>query len=230
MRNLSIVCLFVFLGACSFHAGDNATSDDDGMPDASSDGTGTIDTGPDAPRVIVLSETTSDVPKIGKSVFCHNGSGMTHDNGWYRGFAMTDFPEVSGTFHVSAVHFASEATLNATPTATVYSYTGAIGGSTLDPAMMTPIATLVAPVPDSATPQALTFAMTADITAGTSFVVGVAATDIENGQGIPISEFHLAGNDAGQTKPSFYSSSACGIAQPAAQGGSDFIISVEGTY
>jgi len=220
--------VLIALAACRFHApGDSI--DAAGDDDAPGGGDAAIDAPPDAPRELVLREGASSDVAAGHAVFCH-GAQLERDNAWLRAFRPADFG-ATGTYRAAEVRFGAEQSRGAVVTATLYAYDGATGGSQLDLARLTPLATNLATIPDSDNPRAgLSIAVAASIAATDVVVAEIAATDAQNAQMIPITYFHLGANIAGQTAPSYYRSSACGIATPSAQGGADFVIEIGGTY
>ncbi len=218
------ILLLCLLTACSFHS--PSSGDDDTIPDAA--GEAAIDAAPDAPRPIELTQATSMTVAAGNAIFCH-GAQLTRDNAWYRAFKLADYG-IGSVFNAESVHFAAEQARGAVVTATIYAYEGTTGGTSIDTGQLTLLAANAASVPDSDSPQAgLTIAIPHQVNA-LAVVVEISATDTQNSAGIPITYFHLGANTAGQSGPSYYQSSACGIAMPSAQGGADFVLSVAGTY
>lgn len=223
-----LLVLGIVLGACSFTAGDNFHPGDGSSGDDAIDAA--IDAIPiDAARPITLSETTSDDPSSGKSVFCNNGQ-LMRDNTWYREFRPSDH-NVTTTFHLTSVHYSSELARGLpSVTISVYRYSGTLGAATIDVTALTGLAATTQGIPDSESPQDLDTAIAADIPGGASFVIGIASTDVQTGTGTLLTAFHLGANAAGETAPSYYASGACGTNMPTAQGGADFIIDATGVF
>lgn len=149
MRHFALIA---FLGACSFTPGVDALSNDGGLPagDAHAradgpvlhDAPARVDAPPDAALItLTLSETTSDVATPGDGIYCHgNGAQPTLDNGWFRAFVLSSF-DVTGTFHITRIHFTAQESLGGQALITIYEYGSAVtsGTTTLSTAALTAV-------------------------------------------------------------------------------------------
>ncbi len=100
---------------------------------------------------------------------------------------------------------------------TIYSYAGQVGGSTLDPlgpVLATTGALAIADPSPVGAVLTIDVPVSADVVAGSSFVVEIAETDQRNTSGQLTSYFHLAANGDAQTAPSYWRSDACSDPQP----------------
>ena len=187
---------------------------------------------PDAAQLaITVSETTDSTVATSGSITCAGGDGTSSDNTWYRAFQLSDYPMITGTFHITSVTFGAQQVSAATGvTVAVGSYTGAVGGSTIDTAQISPLANAPASIPNTEAGEAVNTPIAADIPAGGKFVVEIVAPSLE-GSGY----FYIGATTTGsETHPGYISSSACGVAAPettvAAGGTGRIIINVNGTY
>ena len=226
--------LLIWLAAaCSFrHGAAVVIGDPDGGSSvdgpSSSDGAAAVDAGADAPRQADLVQTTSSSASIGDAIYC-GGTATSIDDAWYRLFRPADYG-IAGDLSVTEVDFASESSFGETDVVVaIYAYSGAEGGTTLGPTGAE-LGEVAGAVPDDPSPQPLVAPVTADVPAGTEFVVEVSSTDTQNTQGIKLTWFHLGANGDGQSEPGYFASAACGESTPSSQAGHDFIISVRGTY
>lgn len=233
--------LLAALGACATahhggpleqqpDAGDNVVADAPPgrdaalpMPDAAP--------APDAAQLATtLSETTDSTIASSGSITCAGGDGTSRDNTWYRAFQLSDYPMITGAFHITSVTFGTQqASAAAGVTVTVGSYTGSVGGSTIDTSKITPLANAAASIPNTQTGESVNTPIAADIPAGGKFVVEVVAPDL-SGNGY----FFIGATTASETHPGYITSTACGVSAPettvAAGGTGRIIINVNGTY
>ena len=188
--------------------------------------------GPDAAISISLNET-ADTTVNGGATTCVDGTpndgttGNTYDNTWWRAFQLSDFPQIAGGMHISAVEFGVAIAKNAgSVTIQVSSYTGTVGGATLDTTMLAPLASATAFPPDTgAMSEEVNVPLDADIPPGGKFVVAVAAPNIQ-----PTGQFYIGATPANETQPGYWSSSACGQPTPIKPMGGHVIITVVGTH
>ena len=190
--------------------------------------------GPDAAISISLNET-ADTTVNGGVTTCVDGNpnttthGNTFDNTWYRAFQLSDFPQIAGGMHISAVEFGVAVAKSAgTVTVNVGSYAGSVGDMTIDTTMIAPLASATALPPDTgAMSEEMNVPLDADIPPGGKFVVEIAAPNI-----VQTGQFYVGATPASETHPGYWSSTACGQASPAAlpEQGGHVIITVVGTH
>ena len=200
-------------------------------PDAGHDAHVYLDApGPDAAISISLNET-ADTMVNGGATTCIDGNtmttthGNTFDNTWWRAFQLSDFPQIAGGMHISAIQFGvNSATSAGTVMVNVGSYTGPMGGMTLDTTMITMIASAPAAPPDTTTGELVNVPIDADIPKGGKFVVSIAAPNI-----VQTGRFYIGGTPSTETEPSYWSSTACNVPTPGPAGG-HIIITVAGTH
>ena len=191
--------------------------------------------GPDAALPISLNQT-ADTTVNGGPTICVDSTmgsptkGNTFDDTWYRAFQLSDYPDIHGGMHVSTIVFGIDAAKNAgMVTVSIGSYTGDVGGTTLDLTQVTPLASAMAYPPDSGASE-LSVPLDTDIPAGGKFVVSIASPNIVQ-QGY----FYLGGTTAPETHPGFWSSNSCPnsstpIVQDMNHVTSHMIITVAGTH
>ena len=179
--------------------------------------------GPDAALPISLNQT-ADTTVNGGPTICN--APMTYDDTWYRAFQLADYPDVHGGMHVSTIIFGVDGAKNAGAiTVSIGSYTGDVGGMTLDLGQVTPLATTTAYPPDSGA-QEQSVPLDADIPPGGKFVVSIAAPDVHT-----TGWFYLGGTQAPETHPGYWSSNVCNQPNPEINPmGTHMIITVAGTH
>jgi hypothetical protein len=217
-----------------------------GRPDAMIPGT------PDAPVVnqpdammstpVTMSETGSSTIEPGTAVSCNqNTTYYTAENSYYRAFRPSDFG-VSGAFHVANVAFAVEsATAGAgsqSVTVKIHSYTGTLGGSSLDTSQMTQLGTATVVVPDTSAGETVTANVTATVPAGSNFVAEVLVPDSiagESGSNNQNNIFFIGANTGTETMPGYIRAPGCSTPDPTSMSGLGLgqisvIMTVSGTY
>ena len=189
--------------------------------------------GPDAALSISLNETADTTVNGGPTACIDSATdpdhGNTYDNTWYRAFQLSDFPDIHGGMHVSTIVFAVASVKNAgAVTVNIGSYSGTVGGATLDLTQVTPLASTMVYPQDSGS-QELSVPLDANIPPGGKFVVSVAAPSF-----LAQGYFFLGGTTAAETYPGFWTSTACGFTTPLLedknQVSSHMIITVVGTH
>ena len=147
------------------------------------------------------------------SIACGNNADVpfsTADNTWYRAFQLSDYG-ITTAFHVTRVHFAIQESLGSPQVQIrIGSYTGTVGATTIDPAVITPLNTAQATIPPTSTGETVNTPIIADIAAGGKFVVQVAAPDLL-GTG---SYVYIGATTATESQPGYISSNSCGINPP----------------
>jgi len=186
--------------------------------------------GPDAAMADTLSETTTQTMTYGDSIACSNTStGNTYDNTWYRAFQLSDYPEVTGGFHISTISIGvQEASAAGTITVNVDSYGGALDGSTIVPGSVLGTGTVQPGNTSGQTGETVTANVSADIPAGGKFVVEIVAPDIHS-----TGYFYIGATASVEQHPGYFASSKCGITTEtttAAGGIGHLIIAVVGTH
>jgi hypothetical protein len=174
---------------------------------------------PDAmqqPVTVTLQETTNNTLVIPNSGACQYTDGLgntvaTADNVWYRAFQLSDF-NITNTFHVTQVTFGVEAA-SGSPNAQVKvgSYTGAVGGATIDLTMITPLNAAPVNVTNTTTGEMVPVPITADIPAGGKLVVQIAAPDYGSTSNRLL---FIGSSNAGETKPGYWTSTGCAVTAP----------------
>jgi hypothetical protein len=198
---------------------------------------------PSGNHMATLSETTNSTLGFGSnccSIACSvTATGNTHDNQWYRAFQLSDFPMVTGAFHITSVTFGvQEAGSAGKATVKVHSYSGALDVATLDKTQFTQLAMATATVPDTAGPpgEMVMVPITADIPAGGKFVIAVEMPDLDPSSTKAAGFFMFLGaNKSGETHPGYIGSTKCTVSPPektatASAGAGQIIIDVNGTY
>ena len=202
-------------GADSLPSRDAATTDSSSAsPDGSS-----IDAAP-----VTLRETTTDTDTNGNSDACYaTANAITRDEIYARVFALSDF-SIATAFEVTSVTFVVERANDANGIQVeVGSYAGTVGATTIDPTKITDLASVTMDAPDvansaSATAVTAMFATPAMISAGGAFVVEVVAPSYI---GAGVGTFVLGGAAGGQTRPSYWGSTACVTVPPSMLDGRD---------
>ncbi len=191
----------------------------------------------DAVRVIDMVESVNATMTYGISLTCSDTStGNTRDNIWYRVYRPSDF-SVTDAFDVTGVTFSVQESTG-TPTATIKvgTYTGTIDATTLNAALISPLATATAPVPPTSgeTGENVIVPITATIPAGAMFVVQVSLPDQDS-----TGYMYIGATNAGEHHPGYLSSTACSITTPTSTAmiaeenmitAGEIIIDVEGQY
>jgi hypothetical protein len=186
--------------------------------------------GPDAAISIALNET-ADTGVNGGATTCIDGNtmttthGNTYDNTWWRAFQLSDFPAITGGMHISAIQFGVNSAVAAgTVLVNIGSYTGPVGGMTLDTTMITMMTSVPAAPPDTSAGELMNVPVDVDIPKGGKFVVSIAAPNI-----VQTGRFYIGGTPSTETQPSYWSSTACNSPTPGPAGG-HVIITVAGTH
>ncbi len=198
-----------------------------------------IDTpqGPDAAKLIDMVESVDSTMTYGISLTCSDtGTGNTRDNIWYRVYRPSDF-SVTDAFNITGVTFSVQESTG-TPTATIKlgTYTGTIDATTLNAALISPLAMATAPVPPTSgqTGENVIVPIAATVPAGAMFVVQVSLPDQDS-----TGYMYIGATNAGEHHPGYLSSTACSITVPTstvsiAEGAmitaGEIIIDVEGEY
>lgn len=218
----------VALSACSFHGSSSSglgadASVDTRPPDAR------VDAPPDAPLPITLRETETDTVVTGHTSSCLVvASTSTQAETYERTFPLDQF-SITGDFLVSKVVFAANSMTALNVTVEVGFYAGSVGDPTLNPALMTWLATELIDVPDGIG-QSISTPITATIPAGAVLLVGISAPSYLGHVGM----FSIAGTDGDQILPSYYTASSCGTTTPSTRDGhnnqpvGNFLIDVVG--
>lgn len=186
--------------------------------------------GPDAALPISLNETADTTVNGGPTICVPPGMPNTYDDTWYRAFQLSDYPDIHGGMHVSTIIFGIDGAKGAGAlTVSIGSYTGTVGGTTLDLTQVTPLASTMAFPPDSGASE-LSVPLDTDIPPGGKFVVSIAAPDVHT-----TGWFYLGGTTAAETYPGFWTSTACGKTTPVVEDASagitsHMIITVAGTH
>lgn len=229
------LCSMAFVAACA-----SATVSTDKPIDAGNDHDSSISGPPidapvpiDAPAPATLSETVNSTMVYGNSIGCisQDGNNTMSDTTWYRAYQLSDY-SITGPFHVQSIGFSvQEAAGNPTYTISIGSYAGAIGGATIDPSMITQIATTTLQIPATSgmTGEDETVPLVADLAAGSKLVVEIS---IPQQSGKNHYAF-LGATTAGETHPGYYSSTGCTTALEttiAAGGTGQIIMNVVGTH
>lgn len=163
----------------------------------------------DTGGTVTLSHSTSDAVLAGNSIGCSADNGFTtSENSFLRQFALPDLG-VTGDLSVTSVTFGVEVMrpVAATVDVNLYRMTDPTGPFTY--ANFEQIGTAdhqIQPI----TEQLVTVPVTADVPAGSTLVVEIAAPDLTN-----TAAFFIGSNTSGQSSPSYLASDACGIPEPA---------------
>jgi hypothetical protein len=202
-------------------------------PDAGADAKVFLDgPGGDAAISINLNETDT-VVNAGVVACANTGTNITTDNNWYRAYQLSDYSQITGGLHVSAVQFGVSKAVNAgTITVGIGQYAGAIGGTTIDLSMVTTYVTATtAPPNTSGAPETINVPIDADIPKGGKFVVAIGAPSLVSSGG----SFYLGGTSMSELHPGYWTSAACGYTTPVTTdsvgaGGGHVVITVSGTH
>jgi hypothetical protein len=166
---------------------------------------------PDAPLgPITLQETSDNTIAADNSITCKsNTDGASADQTWFRAFALTDFA-ITGPFHVTKVHFGIQESAG-TPSVVVRvgNYGGAVGATTLDPALITPLASTSVVIPATTTGEMIDVPIVADIPANGKLAVSIVAPDLRGTS--PVKRVFIGASTGGETKPGYITSVTCGI-------------------
>ncbi len=195
--------------------------------------------GPSAPVTITLSQTTSNAITALNSVACANSFGVTAENSYYRAFPLSDFG-ITGAFTVTSVTYGVESAVAEIGTTQgvlvrVHSYSGASGGTSLNTAQMTQLASVASSVTNTSN-ALITANLGATIPAGGTVVAEVFVPDSDPDGDTYGNEFYIGSNASGETKPGYIRAPDCGSASPAAFSSLglattvDIVLSVTGTY
>jgi hypothetical protein len=230
------------LGDAGVQLTDGKRSGSDGMttPDAA-----------DPATLVEYSDSTASEPApgcdpsdCGMAVF--PGSGSPVDIHWYREFALRDSPNwdfgASG-FEITGIQFACDESSNPDVTVNVYSYpVSMLYQATIDLAAMTPMLASAGPVTITSCPGEVEVPLSAQVLAGSAFVVEIFETDFVNGNNnndlCSINgEFRLGANTGSEIHPSYFyepDPDACQLGSAAStptslNGSAALVISVTGT-
>ncbi len=222
--DLLILATFVATSVTACATASTSESDASGRIDGRVDGASTdaridaanIDASVDAaPVERTLKQTTLDTVTADNSSACRNAAG-TAESSYYRAFKLSD-NGITGAFNVTKVTFgvenATAGTVGATAQAAqvkLYSYSGALGGATLNTAQLTAINALNIMIDNAATPTSKTVDITGIIPAGGTLVVEIA---LPNGQAAG-NFFYMGSNAGGETKPGYLRAPACTYTSP----------------
>ncbi len=169
-------------------------------------------TGTTSGTSVTLSETTSNAIVASNSISC-NQSGAPRDNSYYRAFVLADYG-ITGPFTIQHIDFGVEQStcangVSQTVDVNVYTYTGAVGGTTLDTSHMNLVIGAEATVGQGATSAAASGGGVI-VPAGSVLVAEVHSADSQ----VSGNTFFIGSNASGQTRPSYIRASACSITVP----------------
>jgi hypothetical protein len=170
------------------------------------------------PGQVTLSQTASLAITLNNSLACVLGNAVTVENSYYRVFPLTDFGVTAG-LHVIQVEFAiQQATagqMAATQPGTVRvgTYSGAPGGSTIDPAQLQMIASVEIRIANGNGTR-MTVPIEADIPALSNVYAELAIPNSSpegNNQG---NKFFVGTNTDTETAPGYTFGPECGVTPP----------------
>jgi len=165
----------------------------------------------DAPRgPITLRETSDNAIAANNSITCKsNSDGASSDQTWFRAFALADFG-ITGPFHVTRVDFGIQESAG-TPSVTVQvgTYAGAVGATTLDPSLITPLASSSVVIPATTTGEMIGVPITADVPANGKLAVAIVAPDLRGTS--PVKRVFIGASQGGEAQPGYILSVTCGI-------------------
>lgn len=166
-----------------------------------------------APVDRTIKQTTLDTVTADNSSACGTTAG-TAENSYYRAFKLSD-NGITGAFNVSKVSFGVENATAGMGTAQaaqvkLYSYSGALTGTTLNTAQLTAINAINIMIDNAATPTTKDVDITGVIPAGGTLVVEIA---LPNGQAVG-NFFYMGSNAGGETKPGYLRAPACTYTSP----------------
>jgi len=190
-----------------------------------------------APVPLTMMETTSQTVAQANSFSCNAANVTSGQNSYYRVFTLSDY-QVSDIFHVNNVTFAVETAVGqgGTQPATINlgTYTGALGGTTLDTAQITPLTSAPISIPNS-TGGTVSTPITADVAPGSSLIVEIRVPD-----GAATSdEFFIGSNNGGESKPVYILAPSCALNAPTTMASiaaanmlpePDVVLTVSGTH
>ncbi len=188
---------------------------------------------PAGPTTITLTQTSDSTVTEGDSLACPDSAGnATQLDGWYRVFSLTQ-SGVTGAFKVEHVDFGvQEAAGSQTVQVFVGTYTGTLGGPTLDTSKLTSLGSQTVTVPGTTTGESLTANFTTvTVPAGSNMYLEVLAPDHSNTS----TYFYLGASGGSQTTPAYIMAPGCGVTSPeltttASAAAGSMILSVTGTY
>lgn len=213
----SLLASAVALAACASagtdHPGTPADAPAGDDAPAPSDAPVTVDDAPpppaDAPPAVTttLSQTTGTTNTSMNSTTCPNTDGSTAENSWYRVFRLADHG-ITTAFHVTGVTVGvQEAAGTQQLQIKIGSYAGTTGGTTLDLAQVTPLASANVAVPATTDPGGpLVAPITADIPAGGTLIVEVFSP---NHVGMTTTYFFIGASSSGETQPGYLRAPTC---------------------
>jgi hypothetical protein len=159
---------------------------------------------------ITLQETSDNTIAANNSITCkQNTDGASTDQTWFRAFALADFA-ITGPFHVTKVDFGIQESAG-TPSVVVRvgNYGGAVGATTLDPALITPLASTSVVIPATTTGEMIDVPITADIPANGKLAVSIVAPDLRGTS--PVKRVFIGASNGGETQSGYITAVACGI-------------------
>jgi len=167
-------------------------------------------TPPDGPLgPITLQETSDNTIAANNSITCKSSDGASTDQTWFRAFALADFA-ITGPFHVTEVHFGIQESAG-TPSVVVRvgTYGGAVGATTLDPSLITSLASTSVVIAATTTGEMIDVPITADIPANGKLAVSIVAPDLQGTT--PVKRVFIGASTGGETQPGYITSVSCGI-------------------
>ncbi|HEU0033387.1 MAG TPA: hypothetical protein VFQ53_22300 [Kofleriaceae bacterium] len=204
MRRLLLLALVVSGCASAGGGGNNPQQDGNPGTDGSDPGDGgpDIDAPPliDAAVSVTLTQTTSSTNTASNSVTCPNG-----ENSWYRVFSLADHG-ITGPFFINQVTFgAQEAGGSPVLQIKVGTYTGALGGTTIDLSKVTNLNSATMTIPNTNDPgNNVVVPITATAPAGSNVIV-----EIFNPSNTSTKFFFIGASNAGETKPGYVRGPSC---------------------
>ncbi len=250
MRRL--LYLFLALAGCASASSQQPGADANGGGSDDSGGGGSDDSGmlpdagmdmPDAPgpMTVTLTQTTSQTLKDANSIACANSSdGTTRGASYFRVFDLPalginkDFAVEKITFQVETCTRLSGAGCTSVA-AHVGTYSGAVGGGTLNLAARTVLATnatVTIPAIASGTGGTVEAPITGTVPAGQKLIIDIEAPDAANTYSL-----FMGSNDGGESGFGYILSTACSVTNPTniSAVSADFpavhlLMSVTGTY
>jgi cysteine-rich repeat protein len=171
----------------------------------------------ESPRRVILRQTSTDAIVASHSASCRDtGTGATYQNSWYRRFALADHA-ITDKLAIEEVSLGLDEAVPGGGATTqpivlrIHDYRGPAAGTSLDPALMTELASTTISVPSSAG-ILLTTPIAVELDAGSRFVVEVFVPD---GQ-VSGNRFRLGANASGETQPAFLLAPTCSVSVPTA--------------
>ncbi len=208
----ALVSALVSLVAVATPAGCGFASSPDPqtMPDGGATHDGASPDG-DVGDLVQLTETAGDEIAPQSSVTCYApGAQSTEDQTWVRTFRLSDWNH-PGAFQVSTVTFwVTDARSARGILVGLGTYGGPFGGATIDPDLITPLASVTIDVDDVAAPlppKQVAPPISAEIGAGQVLVVAVRSPSLRSVSG----SLHIGATNAAEATPGYFASTACSI-------------------